>query len=344
MRTTVLGFGMLALAASVAPGQPAPQATQERVFPFVHTQTTQNAEEIATAMKVIADMSQVQVTSGKAPESLTVRGTAEQIALAEWLFIGLDQPVIPQPDLATRDYRLSGTGENVVRLYYVNRATTVQSFQEVATAVRTVVEIRRIVTNNAQRAVAMRGTAEQMAMAEWLFNQMDKPANEPVQHSASREYVIQDPRDEGVTRVFFVANAATVQDFQEVATLMRTIAEIRRVFTYNGPRAIAVRGTAEQMAMVEWLFNELDKPSALTATQAGQAEYRVSGSRDDLVRVLYLPNTRTKEDFQKAAVQIRAATSIPKVFTYNTPRALALRGTVNQIRSAERMAKDLDKP
>ena len=68
--------------------------------------------------------------------------------------------------------------------------------------------------------------------------------------------------EDEVARVFYVPNASTVQEFQEIANGIRTITEIRRLFTYNAGRAIMVRGTADQVALVEKLVNDLDKPKA----------------------------------------------------------------------------------
>jgi hypothetical protein len=65
---------------------------------------------------------------------------------------------------------------------------------------------------------------------------------------------------------------------------------------------------------------------------------------DDIVRVLRFNGVTTVQDFQKAATQIRNATQIKKVFTYNGLRAAAIRGTADQIAMAERMAMDLDHP
>ena len=68
------------------------------------------------------------------------------------------------------------------------------------------------------------------------------------------------------------------------------------------------------------------------------------GSNDDVVQVLHLANTSTVKDFQKAATAIREATQIQRLFTYNRPRAVAVRGTADQIALAQRLATDLDKP
>ncbi len=65
-----------------------------------------------------------------------------------------------------------------------------------------------------------------------------------------------------VVRVFYMPNAGTVQEFQEIANALRTVAEIRRVFTYNAGRAMVVRGTPDEVALVEKLVHDLDKPKA----------------------------------------------------------------------------------
>ena len=73
-------------------------------------------------------------------------------------------------------------------------------------------------------------------------------------------------------------------------------------------------------------------------------EYRMPGSNDDVVSVIYLPHTSSTQAFQHAVTQIREATKIMRVFTYNRPRAMTVRGTADQIAMAQRMAKQLAKP
>lgn len=74
-----------------------------------------------------------------------------------------------------RDYE-----DNVVRVFYIQNSTSVQEFQEIATAVRSLTEIRRVFTYNAQRAILMRGTPDQIALAEKLVHDLDKPKGEVV--------------------------------------------------------------------------------------------------------------------------------------------------------------------
>lgn len=68
--------------------------------------------------------------------------------------------------------------------------------------------------------------------------------------------------EDDVVRVFYVPNASSVQEFVEIANGIRTVTEIRRLFTYNAARAIMVRDTADKVAMVEKLVHDLDKPKS----------------------------------------------------------------------------------
>jgi general secretion pathway protein D len=70
--------------------------------------------------------------------------------------------------------------EMVVRVFYLQNITKVQDLQEVATAVRSVTDIRRFFTYNGQNALLVRGTADQMALAEKLISDLDKPLAEVV--------------------------------------------------------------------------------------------------------------------------------------------------------------------
>jgi len=68
--------------------------------------------------------------------------------------------------------------------------------------------------------------------------------------------------EDQVVKVFYVTNATSVQEFQEIATAVRTVTEMRRVFTYNAQKALIVRGTADAVALAEKLIHDLDKPKS----------------------------------------------------------------------------------
>ena len=68
--------------------------------------------------------------------------------------------------------------------------------------------------------------------------------------------------EENMVKVFYLNNMTSVQELQEVVTAVRSVLEVRRMFTYNSQNAILVRGTPDQVALVEKLLNDLDKPRA----------------------------------------------------------------------------------
>ena len=63
-----------------------------------------------------------------------------------------------------------------------------------------------------------------------------------------------------VVKTFYITNASTVQEFQEISTAVRTITNITRVFTVNPQKALVVRGSADAVALAEKLVHDLDKP------------------------------------------------------------------------------------
>ncbi|MCX6603241.1 MAG: hypothetical protein NTV52_06580, partial [Acidobacteria bacterium] len=68
--------------------------------------------------------------------------------------------------------------------------------------------------------------------------------------------------EENVVKVFYLQNITSVQELNEISVAIRSVTEIRRLFTYNGQNAILARGTVDQVALVEKLLQDLDKPKA----------------------------------------------------------------------------------
>ena len=319
MRTTLLILVAISAAAQ----------SVDRVFNLPNTEG-QNIQELGTLLRTITDTSDVSVSAEQ--RSISVKGTTEQMALMEWLIKRLDQPFSAQRNADTNEYTMSNTAEGIVWLSYVPNAATVQDFQEIATAVRTTADIRRVFTYNAPRAIVFRGRPEEIALAKWVVGELDRPLDAPKRHDAKDEYRVP-PASDDVTREFYAAHAETIQEFQELATVIRTMCDIRRVFTYNSLRAISLRGTPDQMAMAEWLFDRMDVPLAVRKP----GDFTVPKTSDDIMRIDYLANTPTVQDFQNAARAIRDATQIRRVFTYNSRRVIALRGTTDQLARAKQM-------
>jgi general secretion pathway protein D len=68
--------------------------------------------------------------------------------------------------------------------------------------------------------------------------------------------------EDEVMKVFYLTNATSMQELQEIATAVRTLTDIRRVFPYTAQKALLVRGTTDQMALAVKLLHDLDRPKS----------------------------------------------------------------------------------
>jgi general secretion pathway protein D len=83
-----------------------------------------------------------------------------------------------------------------------------------------------------------------------------------------------------VVKTFYITNASTTQEFQEISTAVRTITNITRVFTVNPQKALVVRGSADAVALAEKLVHDLDKPKSEVVVDVLIMEANTSRTRD----------------------------------------------------------------
>ncbi len=92
------------------------------------------------------------------------------------------KPISPNAIFITQDQvtKRRDFEDNVVKVFYLQNVTAPQELNEIAAAVRAVTEIRRLLTYTAQMAIMARGTADQIALAQKLIYDLDKPRPEVV--------------------------------------------------------------------------------------------------------------------------------------------------------------------
>jgi general secretion pathway protein D len=65
---------------------------------------------------------------------------------------------------------------------------------------------------------------------------------------------------EQVVKVFYLSNVTAPQEMQEMLTVLRTVVDVQKVFSFASQNALVVRCEADTMALVEKLIADLDKP------------------------------------------------------------------------------------
>ena len=85
-----------------------------------------------------------------------------------------------------------------------------------------------------------------------LIQQLDKPADSKPPVEAA-EYKFSDPADEA--RVFYLAPTSSAMQLMMTVKEIRTVTDVKRIFYCSLPQAIAMRGTAGQMAEAAKILN-----------------------------------------------------------------------------------------
>ena len=159
-------------------------------------------QETLNTVRAIAEVQHAAVDP--AQRSLTVAGNPDQLGLITWLFTDLDRPASRPPSLEVRDNTFNDPRAPAVKIFYPAHLATAQQVQEVVNAVRSIAEVQRVMALSGPGAIVIRGSAEQVAFAEWIVGELDRsmagkrPTGKPrVQVSGHRLQLRRAPHDRG---------------------------------------------------------------------------------------------------------------------------------------------------
>jgi hypothetical protein len=301
--------------------------TSDKVLYFTHLDTPQAMQEVTNVVRSIGDISDASLDLVK--RSLTVKATADQIAMAAWLTAELDKTGTTP---GARDLMFDDAKAPLAQIFYLSHVDNPRDLQEIVNAMRSMVDIQRVFPMN-QQAIVMRGSAEQVKAADWLLGVLDQTAH-PQTEGAPTEYRL--PATELNIRGGLVIQVAethldTPQAIQEVTNLIRSIADVQRCFPINSQRFLVIRADDDQMALANWLLKVLSGASG-----QGTQEFKVGGRGNQVAQVIYL-NAATPQSLQETVNEIRRQTKIQRVFPFSQQRAVALRGTADQLSLAQQV-------
>jgi type II secretory pathway component GspD/PulD (secretin) len=221
--------------------------TASQTFRFTYIDTAQARQEVLNSLRSVGEMKDVSADSTGA---VTVKGTADQIALAKWLMQALDQPPGPQKQPA-RSYTLSSDPVPEARVYYTH-APNPQALQQMINSVRSVSDLQRVMPFNATLALVFRGTRDQVALAEWMINGLDRPAT---QSASVVDYGVPFGMRLESTRIFYLPPAAE-QVLVQLMSQVRTQTGLQRLTLCIQPGAMVARGSSDQIAEATRLIQQ----------------------------------------------------------------------------------------
>jgi hypothetical protein len=339
VQTRSIRFAISVLSACVAFGQNQGSTSQtvSAVFKFTYAQTAVDMQQITNAIRTVGEIT--QATLDMRAKTLIVAGTPAQTAMAQWILNTLDQPA--PANQATQQYLPAGTVEDVVRILYLSHPPTSPSFQDIVNSVRTIPQMTKVFPYSSQSAIVMRGTNSEVAMAEWLFHQLDVPAGvQPAQNPAAHQYASPAIANDQV-QVLFLAHPWTPQSMQQITNTLHVIPQLTKVFQCPTSGVISLRGPTATVALATWLFSQLDQTPPSSAP--GPREFQMPGGADDVTQMFYLTPAPTAQAFTNIVTALRATPSLI-VFPDDIWNAVALRGTATQIAAADSLIKQMNQP
>ncbi len=228
------------------------------------------------------------------------------------------------------------TQQATSRIYrFSGPAPSARDYQELATVIRTVGDVREVNIDAEAGQIAFSGQGETPEMSEWLLRQLDKapdatPSETPEFHSAQKDDKV---------AVFYLAHATGPRYIQELLTVLRTVGDVQKIFSYTALNALAVRGPAAMIALTKWMVESMDKAAPIAVSKT--PEFHGSGVWDDTVRVYYLANARG-EDINRILTAVRVTGDIQKTFAVGENGALAVRGRLEDMAKAEGIVLTMD--
>jgi hypothetical protein len=146
---------------------------------------------------------------------------------------------------------------------HLANAPSDKALQEVVALLRFVTGSPYLSSNVAQSTIAITGTPEQLALADWLSKVIDKPAgwrpsDSEYGNPTAREYKLPGGPAE-LARVFYFRDTATRRAEGEILIVLRTVTDVQILYYLSEPKMIAYRANPAQADLIEWLLPKLDR-------------------------------------------------------------------------------------
>lgn len=228
---------------------------------------------------------------------------------------------------------------DVERVFSFRQVQTPQLQQEVFNALRSIANIQNGSLDRAARAITVKAPANQIAAAEWTFQELDRPdqPSAPNPHEFTPEGM-----GDAVVCVYTVSQSQTPQSMQEMVNATRSLADIQHVFPISGIHAVVLRGTPAQIGLAKWIFQQLDAPSPATANVPVIRPYPTAA--DPAIRIFFLANIQSPQALMEVVNATRSVGDVQRFFPMNQTHSIVMRGTTAQAELCEWLIPRLDTP
>jgi type II secretory pathway component GspD/PulD (secretin) len=140
-------------------------------------------------------------------------------------------------------------------------------------------------------------------------------------------------------QTFDFTNKPSPKGLQEVATVLRTVANIQNLSIDSAAATVTVTATPDDLATAGWIIHQLDQ-----TVPANSAQYVMPGKSDDVIQVFHLNHVSpgTPQQIQEILTTLRTVGDIQRVFNDTALSDLVVRGTASKLALTDYIVKALD--
>jgi hypothetical protein len=224
-------------------------------------------------------------------------------------------------------------GQTTSQTFHLNVDQSPSGINELTTLVR-VLGVNTVHADDSKMTITVSGTSAELALAAWLIEQLDSTDPRP----AVAQYTV----NNDLVRIFFLAHTPPQAPLNELVTVLRTVADVQRIFTYTARRAIALRAPASNAQLAEWLTTKLDvAPDAHAATE--HVDFPLFRCATGLVEVAFLSHPVSQMGLNELVTTLRSVGDIQKIFTHSSqPQAVVFASCDPQAHLADWLFQQID--
>ena len=221
------------------------------VLGLVNTTTISDVQEICATLRSVANIRTIApiVVS----RIITLRDSANNIALAESLLPKLDLMAQPRQEPSINEFKLSGS-DDIVMVYGLAHTDGAMRIQEVTAELRSVLDIPKIFPVTTSSLLAIRCRPNQLQVLKWLIPELDRQTA-----SFSGNEVHVPGNDDDVMRVFYLSHPTSRRALSDLLTEVHRTAHIMKAYAHATPPALVVRGTEAQIATATQMIELADR-------------------------------------------------------------------------------------
>ena len=302
-------------------------AQNRKTLSFRENATAGDMNEMSAIATTVAG---AQPVLDRMQRTITMSGSEENLAAAEWLFQQLERADDGDRPGATLEYpRPFGQGNETIAIFRVPRGASSEAMTSLITAIRSTADVQRIFAYDGAKAFAARASRAAVTEAEWIVRQV-LPYDGPAPTMDSPAYPVNRPelRDRSAEiRIFRLPPQFTDAQVIQIWEAIQKIEEPGlRVLPFS--QGLIIRSSVENVELAGWLVHELAKPPGNAAHQT-----TVAGI-DDAVRLFFLGPDGASVDLATLVDSVKSQSDNGRVFAFTKPLAVLVRGRPVQISTA----------